>query len=108
MSWNYNTVSGDFWNNTDRKWQEQMLTQYYPIGMQVDIIQDSYLIYHDDIDKGSTWTIIYYVYQGHYILNVKCNSTSSVKNMHPGFFKPTNKWLRKSKLERILNDKIKF
>ena len=96
MHWDYENINSDNWNDESLEWQHDKLIKYYPIGMEIEFINKTDEKTHpysnskhitNHICKKTIW-------------NVESEGDIS---MHPGYFRPTIKWLRTTKLERILN-----
>ncbi|NPV12797.1 MAG: hypothetical protein HPY57_13510 [Ignavibacteria bacterium] len=100
-SWNYITMNNINWNISDLNWQIKILRKYYPIGMEVELWENPNLN-NIDINRSHKFIIIEYKKRSHYTLNVYDPIDTCCLEMHPGFFRPTKRYLRDKKLERIL------
>jgi len=98
------------WNTSELKWQLEILHKYYPIGMEVEFWDENGLIYLDinggliylDINRSHKFIITEYKTRSHFTLNVYDPITKQWYEIHAGFFKPTKRYLRDKKLERIV------
>lgn len=103
-SWNYITMNNINWNTSDLKWQLEILHKYYPIGMEVEFWENTDEPNIDiDIDRSKKYIITEYKTRGHFTLNVYEPITKQWWEIHPGFFRPTKRYLRLHKLNRIIN-----
>lgn len=107
--WNYITMNNINWNTSDMDWQLKILKKYYPIGMQVEFWENAGdplvdpLIRTIDMNRSHKYIIVEYIKIVHYVLNVYDPITCEWFKIHPGFFRPTNKYLRVKKLIRVLH-----
>ena len=100
--WNYETMNNIHWNTSELKWQLEILHKYYPIGMEVEFYNDIEPTLDIDINTSHKFMITEYKTRSHFTLNVYDPITKQWYEIHAGFFKPTKRYLRDKKLERIV------
>ena len=107
--WNYENISGNFWNKLPIDTQMKYLKEYYPIDYIFHKIQPNHNNPSSTIDWFKYECVIesYVLLNSWYILRIKNINNpyvnSEYEQIHPGFFRPGKWYYRNKKLELLLN-----